>query len=190
MPIEISYRHGRQNPFNVDSRLGRRCNLSILERSEPADGDVREIDGRGVKLGGQNARVNSVVEVGDLLRALVGQKEQMGPRARGVAKRGYSRQFEGNGLHLGGDVLDMPQHLSHRYAREREDKGEVGFNSSIQGVMPSADSLDHCAIARRDVEFRDDYQHGSEDRTRHRTQPLGDSVGGIIGCQLCDIQLK
>lgn len=167
MPIEISYRDGCQNPSDVDSRLRRRCSLSVLKRSEPADGDVREIDRRGVKLGGQNVRVKSVVEVGDLLRALVGQKKQMGPRAQGVANSGYLRQFEGDRLHLGGDVLDMPQHLSHRYAREWEDKGEVGFNPSMQVVMTSADSLDSRAIARRDVEFREDHQHGSGDQTRH-----------------------
>jgi hypothetical protein len=37
----------------------------------------------------------------------------------------------------------------------------------MQGVMTSADSLDLRAVARRDVEFREDHQHGSEDQTRH-----------------------
>jgi hypothetical protein len=56
----------------------------------------------------------------------------------------------------------MPQHLAHRYAREREDEGEVGFNSSMQGVMPSADSLDLCPIASGDLEFGVDDEHGSD----------------------------
>jgi hypothetical protein len=37
----------------------------------------------------------------------------------------------------------------------------------MQVVMTSADSLDSRAIARRDVEFREDHQHGSGDQTRH-----------------------